>query len=476
MGSEERFQAAVNVIRSLPKDGPYQPAHGMMLKFYGLYKQATEGPCTEPKPAFYEVVKGYKWRAWNALGNMSRKEAMDSYVEELKKIIETMSYTENVANFVDMLGPFYEYVDLPGKSQTNNNVLKDKDNEPDHEINSEYGILPNGHHNTDLQESRQLSDSEVLLSDHNSSNESSPQHLPNHTISDAEEDEDLLKEEESTFNSLNMSESETSTLTSKAQRVYSDTDSDEEYSEPAGTPDVMVTQEDSGISNQTYLPANVEEENMDTQLYAVCEERGQHMQDQGIRLMMSDNLTMLPTKKNGPLHEVAKEESTNSISRGGGDQSHPGGLQNMATLRSRASQMPTRLTGSPLVPTQPQTPCHSVGGYGMGGGGGRDNGDYRPQASVDLNAQLFTVLQRLQSDMENVLHRLHTLETLTVTQHQAQFHIQSPTVGGTSSGGNSWWPFPELSPRTTFILMVWPLILHGGIKLLLLLRSRRRRP
>ncbi|MCL4154103.1 UNVERIFIED_CONTAM: hypothetical protein GTU68_048740 [Idotea baltica] len=58
----------------------------MMLKFYGLYKQATEGPCHEPKPSFYEVVKGYKWRAWNTLGNMSKSEAMGSYVNELKKV------------------------------------------------------------------------------------------------------------------------------------------------------------------------------------------------------------------------------------------------------------------------------------------------------------------------------------------------------------------------------------------------------
>lgn len=58
----------------------------MMLKFYALYKQAVEGPCNEPKPAFYEVVRGYKWRAWSSLGNMSKAEAMNTYVEELKKV------------------------------------------------------------------------------------------------------------------------------------------------------------------------------------------------------------------------------------------------------------------------------------------------------------------------------------------------------------------------------------------------------
>ncbi|XP_066593510.1 acyl-CoA-binding domain-containing protein 5-B isoform X2 [Prorops nasuta] len=81
-----------------------------MLRFYGYYKQATEGKCHLPKPAFWEVVKKAKWDAWTRLGNMSRTEAMNNYVEELKKIVETMSYTDNVANFLGSLDSFYESV------------------------------------------------------------------------------------------------------------------------------------------------------------------------------------------------------------------------------------------------------------------------------------------------------------------------------------------------------------------------------
>jgi hypothetical protein len=57
-----------------------------MLRFYAYFKQATEGPCVAPRPAFWEVVKKMKWEAWNKLGNMSREEAMNNYVEELKKV------------------------------------------------------------------------------------------------------------------------------------------------------------------------------------------------------------------------------------------------------------------------------------------------------------------------------------------------------------------------------------------------------
>ncbi|XP_011637128.1 acyl-CoA-binding domain-containing protein 5 isoform X2 [Pogonomyrmex barbatus] len=81
-----------------------------MLRFYSYYKQATEGPCQQSKPAFWEVIKKAKWDAWTRLGNMSRTEAMNNYVEELKKIVETMSYTDNVATFLGSLDSFYESV------------------------------------------------------------------------------------------------------------------------------------------------------------------------------------------------------------------------------------------------------------------------------------------------------------------------------------------------------------------------------
>lgn len=100
---EERFQAAVNVIKGLPKNGPYQPSTTMMLEFYSLYKQATKGPCYEKKPPFWEVYARAKWDAWQKKRNLTQQQAMQQYVDSLQKIIETMSYTENVQNFIGSL-------------------------------------------------------------------------------------------------------------------------------------------------------------------------------------------------------------------------------------------------------------------------------------------------------------------------------------------------------------------------------------
>lgn len=57
-----------------------------MLRFYGLYKQSTEGKCNQPKPSFWAVINKAKWDAWKCLGNMPKEEAMKKYVEELKQV------------------------------------------------------------------------------------------------------------------------------------------------------------------------------------------------------------------------------------------------------------------------------------------------------------------------------------------------------------------------------------------------------
>ncbi|CAC5413629.1 Acyl-CoA-binding domain-containing protein 5A,Acyl-CoA-binding domain-containing protein 5 [Mytilus coruscus] len=108
---KERFDAAVKVIHGLPKEGPFQPSYEIMLTFYGLYKQATEGTCTKPKPWSWDIVAKKKWDAWNKLGTLSSEQAMDLYVEELKKIVEAMPQEKPVRDFMETIGTFYELID-----------------------------------------------------------------------------------------------------------------------------------------------------------------------------------------------------------------------------------------------------------------------------------------------------------------------------------------------------------------------------
>lgn len=66
--------------------GAYQPSHDLKLRFYAYFKQATEGPCDISKPAFWDIIGKSKYDAWKKLGNMSKFEAMENYVEELKRV------------------------------------------------------------------------------------------------------------------------------------------------------------------------------------------------------------------------------------------------------------------------------------------------------------------------------------------------------------------------------------------------------
>lgn len=76
---DEKFNAAVKAIQRLPNDGErivqrrdrclferfflgtFQTSNEMKLTFYGLYKQATVGPCTEPRPSMFNYIARAKW-------------------------------------------------------------------------------------------------------------------------------------------------------------------------------------------------------------------------------------------------------------------------------------------------------------------------------------------------------------------------------------------------------------------------------
>ena len=94
--------------------GPYQPSHEMMLKFYGFYKQATEGPVNIPEPSFWEVVKKAKYNAWKKLGDMTEEEAMRNYVEELKKV-RSFASTMNLSGQTTKLSDNRDHVVLHGR-------------------------------------------------------------------------------------------------------------------------------------------------------------------------------------------------------------------------------------------------------------------------------------------------------------------------------------------------------------------------
>ncbi|XP_048619125.1 acyl-CoA-binding domain-containing protein 2-like [Brassica napus] len=73
--------AADRLSRKVPSD--------VQKQLYGLYKIATEGPCTAPQPSALKLTARAKWQAWRKLGAMPTEEAMEKYIEIVTQLYPT---------------------------------------------------------------------------------------------------------------------------------------------------------------------------------------------------------------------------------------------------------------------------------------------------------------------------------------------------------------------------------------------------
>jgi len=91
-----------------------------LLYFYGRYKQARKGICTEPKPGFFEFQAKQKWTAWHELGDMPKQTAMREYVDKMDEV------DPGWMDKVDLLGEGGEKawvsVSTPAKEQADRDV------------------------------------------------------------------------------------------------------------------------------------------------------------------------------------------------------------------------------------------------------------------------------------------------------------------------------------------------------------------
>ncbi|ELU14269.1 hypothetical protein CAPTEDRAFT_88771, partial [Capitella teleta] len=54
-----------------------------LLYFYARYKQANDGPCSTPKPGFFDFKGKQKWEEWNKVKEMTAMDAMTEYMDAL---------------------------------------------------------------------------------------------------------------------------------------------------------------------------------------------------------------------------------------------------------------------------------------------------------------------------------------------------------------------------------------------------------
>ncbi|KAI1902246.1 hypothetical protein AGOR_G00042730 [Albula goreensis] len=421
---EIRFDAAVRVIQSLPRNGPFQPSNDMMLKFYSYYKQATLGPCNIPRPGFWDPVGKVKWDVWNSLGDMPREKAMMAYVDELKLILETIPVTEQVVDLLDVLGPFYEVADdTKGASQTNE---------------EEVSI-------TRLKVEDSSGKAQVLLS--NGSVEHSISSMTNGT--------------HSSLNSECTEEELACTL-----------------QPPEQTCDINGHLSDHGEEEVTG-PLQLASDS-DSEVY--CDSMEQFGLEEGCGVQINHSLetgeVSHPCRvEQGLLGEAPGRDDplggVNGIQHGG-EEGTPGNHTPQGE-RLTAGRHDTSLVRKGRGSRSSGSGSGSGSGAGargglLGGGGDGERWGSEGGAEGTLNEQIAMALARLQEDMKSVLQRLQTLEALTTSQTRS-LSLPQNYPSASINKKLSWWPF-DVSPGTVAFAVVWPFVVHWLVRLYL---QRRRR-
>ncbi|AQK47323.1 Acyl-CoA-binding domain-containing protein 4 [Zea mays] len=82
---DEEFSAASAFVAASAASGTSVPEEAQ-LRLYGLYKIATEGPCTGPQPSALKLKARAKWNAWHKLGAMPTEEAMQEYITIVQEL------------------------------------------------------------------------------------------------------------------------------------------------------------------------------------------------------------------------------------------------------------------------------------------------------------------------------------------------------------------------------------------------------
>ncbi|PIK58043.1 putative enoyl-CoA delta isomerase 2, mitochondrial [Apostichopus japonicus] len=101
--SEVGFTKAQTQLNALKKT----PDNEAKLRMYALFKQATDGSCSKPKPAADDFIQTAKWDAWNGLGSMPKTDAKQEYINivnalalaELHDNMSAVDAGEEMTNF-----------------------------------------------------------------------------------------------------------------------------------------------------------------------------------------------------------------------------------------------------------------------------------------------------------------------------------------------------------------------------------------
>ncbi|CAN7983452.1 unnamed protein product [Ixodes hexagonus] len=410
MSTEDKFYAAVEVIRGLPKNGSFQPSHDLQLKFYAYYKQATQGSVTEckvPKPRFWDIIGNAKWDAWMRLGDMSKEEAMQKYVDELVKIVKQLQATasEDQVQLAARLTAsiavkllYYKDIFYGMRPKLLTSLLL-ASNKPTRAMVDPTAFFPRPRKPQHFRRpphptSRKYSDVPSSFPLHHPGSEGAEEH---NTF-----ENDVAKQHEDEESGSPQPREDSSMLANAVSEALR-----------SGTDRVLVQDSES-------------------QLWAFYADNGGGGKPPNGDLANVRGGGDDPQRKTGPLPRGGP----------GGGGRHPRGYR-----RREGDLGPD---GAPL-----DGRYGSLRGY-SGGGGGGGSGRGHQRLPLEVSEQLAVAVLRLQQTMDEVVARLEVLETLL--QHSK------------SQQNQRWWLFGGVAPHLLLLLLAWPVVFQLGLYLV----SRRR--
>ncbi|XP_042364443.1 acyl-CoA-binding domain-containing protein 4 [Plectropomus leopardus] len=411
---QKRFQAAVDVIHNLPKNGSYRPSYEVMLQFYSLYKQAVCGPCTVARPGFWDPVGRYKWDAWSRLGEMSSESAMEAYVDEMKKVaqevINTMPMNEKTASLFHHFEPLYLVIDdMPRPPQS---LLTLRDGLK----GSEHADRP----------AEMKGEDEV---------QGSPEEDPS-GLQGADPDQEF-----------NLSE----VIDLSANTIPND----------------------SGVCEGLVLTSDSESE-----VFCDSVDSVEQLRNVKIPVIKTNGFHSDQESSPGLSHELEGPLGVRQVGAGqGGEGADDGKGQGPNRSRRDTgrdgSQHNWRERGVPQGSPRWGGPGGG-GGAGRGGGDGSEGGVERLH-DAQLQQQIILALRRLREDMRSVMERLEVVERLAATHAQSSEWRTCLQCAAAASKQQEdrWWLF-DMSSQTVLLLLLWPFVTQGLVYLLRRAQKRSR--
>ncbi|XP_026168448.1 acyl-CoA-binding domain-containing protein 5A-like isoform X2 [Mastacembelus armatus] len=490
---EAKFAAAVKVMQSLPEEGPFQPSDDMRLMFYSYYKQAMLGPCNIPRPnGFWDPRGKAKWDAWSSLGNMTKEEAMKNYVENIQLILETIPISDEVSDLVQKLGNFYTEVD--GEEEENevdrrpftrpfanhggygdlwDDIQNLDEKDSDHGISVSSKEAEGSRENSEIERKEQSSDLKRSEEEENWDEEDNTE---DEDKEEEEKDLRMLKVEDKRWKSgtRGSSSSVELSISSFTNGTHSSLNSEVEEEELACSiePSVQcmpymhfnghLSDHSDAVPEKNHRSTDSDnEEFCDSMEHLAMEERVpalkvQSRGSEAASVKQNDLWFESCTALNGEEDQVGDSCLKEGISTS----------QHYSSLSRRQGAPPSpRANHSSHLCACVDASCRCVS----------ENRHPVSTSKGNINEQIATALLRLQHDMANVLHRLHALEVLTISQSRSSSPRQedSPPIIRKFLRP-SWWPF-NFSPLTVVLTAVWPLIAHWLVQLYLQ-RKRRKIP